>query len=143
MSEAECIDALKTGWNAVDENTDLFVAGEMGIGNTTSAAAIANALYGGDASDWVGRGTGIDNEGLKNKSLVVAAGLEKNASAIGNGLEALRCLGGRELAAIAGSIASARSKSIPVNFRWFYLYCCSRLFRSNSLRVFRSLCCWS
>lgn len=114
MSEAECIDALKKGWNAVDENTDLFVAGEMGIGNTTSAAAIANALYGGDASDWVGRGTGIDNEGLKNKSLVVAAGLEKNASAIGNGLEALRCLGGRELAAIAGSIASARSKSIPV-----------------------------
>ena len=75
---------------------------------------IRDSLYGGDASDWVGRGTGIDNEGLKNKSLVVAAGLEKNASAIGNGLEALRCLGGRELAAIAGSIASARSKSIPV-----------------------------
>ena len=114
MSETDCIDALRRGWNAVDENSDLFVAGEMGIGNTTSAAAIANALYGGTASDWVGRGTGVDNQGLKNKSLVVAAGLEKNPSAIGNGLEALRCLGGRELAAIAGSIASARSKSIPV-----------------------------
>ena len=99
---------------SLDENSDLFVAGEMGIGNTTSAAAIANALYGGTASDWVGRGTGVDNQGLKNKSLVVAAGLEKNPSAIGDGLEALRCLGGRELAAIVGSIASARSKSIPV-----------------------------
>ena len=114
MSEAECIAALITGWNAVDENCDLFVAGEMGIGNTTSAAAIANALFGGSALDWVGRGTGIDDQGLQNKARVVTAGLEKNTSAINNGLEALRCLGGREIAAMAGSIASARSKSIPV-----------------------------
>lgn len=114
MSEAEVVAALTAGWNAVDENADLFVAGEMGIGNTTPAAAIANALFGGAASDWVGRGTGVDDAGLENKARVVDAGLSANPSAIENGLEALRCLGGRELAAMAGAIASARAKSIPV-----------------------------
>jgi nicotinate-nucleotide--dimethylbenzimidazole phosphoribosyltransferase len=114
MSEAEVVSALTAGWNAVDENADLFVAGEMGIGNTTPAAAIANALFGGNANDWVGRGTGVDDAGVANKARVVAAGLAANPSAIENGLETLRCLGGRELAAMAGAIASARAKSIPV-----------------------------
>ena len=114
MSESEVVAALTAGWNAVDENADLFVAGEMGIGNTTPAAAIANALFGGAASDWVGRGTGVDDAGLENKARVVDAGLSANPTAIENGLEALRCLGGRELAAMAGAIASARAKSIPV-----------------------------
>lgn len=114
MSEAECVKALTIGWNAVDKSTDLFVAGEMGIGNTTSAAAISYALYGGAASDWVGRGTGIDDIGLEKKAQVVATSLISNPTSITNGIEALRCLGGRELAAIAGSIASARAKSIPV-----------------------------
>tara|TARA_B110000881_G_C18603657_1_gene537638 strand:+ start:2055 stop:3074 length:1020 start_codon:yes stop_codon:yes gene_type:complete len=114
MSEAECVKALTIGWNAVDKSTDLFVAGEMGIGNTTSAAAISYALYGGAASDWVGRGTGIDDIGLEKKAQVVATSLISNPTSITNGIEALRCLGGRELAAMAGSIASARAKSIPV-----------------------------
>ena len=114
MSEAECVKALTIGWNAVDKSTDLFVAGEMGIGNTTSAAAISHALYGGSASDWVGRGTGIDDIGLEKKAQVVATSLISNPTSTKNGIEALRCLGGRELAAMAGSIASARAKSIPV-----------------------------
>ncbi len=114
MSEAECVKALTIGWNAVDKSTDLFVAGEMGIGNTTSAAAISYALYGGSASDWVGRGTGIDDIGLEKKAQVVATSLISNPTSTKNGIEALRCLGGRELAAMAGSIASARAKSIPV-----------------------------
>ncbi len=123
MSEAECVTALSAGWNSVDETADLFVAGEMGIGNTTPAAAIANALFGGDASDWVGRGTGVDDAGVKNKACVVAAGLVANPSAVENGLETLRCLGGRELAAMAGAIASARAKSIPVILDGFI--CCA------------------
>jgi nicotinate-nucleotide--dimethylbenzimidazole phosphoribosyltransferase len=114
MSETECVAALTEGWNAVDPSADLFVAGEMGIGNTTPAAAIALALYGGTAADWVGRGTGVDDAGLENKARVVAAGLDANPTAVENGLETLRCLGGRELAAMAGAIASARAKSIPV-----------------------------
>ncbi|MCI2393601.1 nicotinate-nucleotide--dimethylbenzimidazole phosphoribosyltransferase [Aliiroseovarius sediminis] len=114
MTEVELLDALRTGWNAVDPDTDLLVVGEMGIGNTTSAAAIAHALFGGAPADWVGRGTGVDDAGLALKARVVAAGLEQNPTAQGNGAEALRCLGGRELAGVVGAIARARLDRIPV-----------------------------
>ena len=112
MDEAEVVSALQTGWNAVDADTELLVVGEMGIGNTTSAAAIANALFGGDAVDWTGRGTGVDDAGLSNKTRVVAEGVALHGT--DDALEVLRCLGGRELAAMAGAIASARAKNIPV-----------------------------
>lgn len=114
MDEAEVVAALLTGWNAVDPKADLLVTGEMGIGNTTSAAAIAYALLGGEAGDWTGRGTGVDEAGIMLKSQVVAEGLAANPTANGDGLEALRCLGGRELAAMAGAIARARVERIPV-----------------------------
>jgi nicotinate-nucleotide--dimethylbenzimidazole phosphoribosyltransferase len=114
MDEAGVVAALLTGWNAVDDSTDLLVTGEMGIGNTTSAAAIAHALYGGVPADWTGRGTGVDDAGLALKTRVVADGLAANPSAEKDGLEALRCLGGRELAAMAGAIARARVLGIPV-----------------------------
>ena len=114
MSEDECVEALKTGWAAVDKTSDLLVTGEMGIGNTTSAAAIALALYGGSGADWAGRGTGVDDAGLSRKAKVIEAGLNANPQAAGNGLEALRCLGGRELAAMVGAIAHARMLRIPV-----------------------------
>jgi nicotinate-nucleotide--dimethylbenzimidazole phosphoribosyltransferase len=112
MSEAEVVEALLTGWTAVDANTDLLVVGEMGIGNTTAGAAISHALFGGTAEDWVGRGTGVDDAGLAIKARVVAEGVAANPSR--DGLEVLRCLGGRELAAMAGAIARARVDRIPV-----------------------------
>ncbi len=111
MSEAEVVEALQTGWDAVDEASDLLVVGEMGIGNTTPAAAIATALFGGEAEDWTGRGTGVDDAGLANKARVVREGVALHSA---TGLEALRCLGGRELAAMAGAIVRARSLRIPV-----------------------------
>ncbi|MHA6267651.1 nicotinate-nucleotide--dimethylbenzimidazole phosphoribosyltransferase [Aliiroseovarius sp. CAU 1755] len=114
MDEADLLDALAIGWNAVDGRTDLLVTGEMGIGNTTSAAAIAFALFGGAPEDWVGRGTGVDDAGLDLKARVVGAGLQANPMAKGNGIEALRCLGGREVAAMAGAMARARVDRIPV-----------------------------
>lgn len=112
MSEAECVAALQTGWNAVDPQADLLVTGEMGIGNTTSAAALGCALFGGEAQDWTGRGTGVDDAGLAIKTRVVADGLALHDTS--DPLQALRCLGGRELAAMAGAIAAARSYAIPV-----------------------------
>ncbi|MEM7470784.1 MAG: nicotinate-nucleotide--dimethylbenzimidazole phosphoribosyltransferase [Pseudomonadota bacterium] len=112
MSEGDCVAALKVGWEAVDPNADLLVVGEMGIGNTTSAAAIGAALYGGAPEEWVGRGTGVDDAGLALKARVVAQGLD--AHDVTDPLEALRCLGGRELAAMAGAIAAARARHIPV-----------------------------
>ena len=112
MSEAEVVQALITGWTAVDPASDLVVTGEMGIGNTTSAAAVAAAVLGGTAEDWVGRGTGVDDAGLQRKVDAVAKGLALHD--VSDPLEALRCLGGRELAAMAGAIAAARSHRIPV-----------------------------
>ncbi len=112
MSEAELLSALQTGWQAVDPKSDLLVVGEMGIGNTTPAAAIACALFGGEAADWTGRGTGVDDAGLANKTRVVAEGVALHGS--DDGLEVLRCLGGREIAAMAGAIAAARVLRIPV-----------------------------
>lgn len=114
MTEDEVISALLVGWNAVDPAADLLVTGEMGIGNTTSAAAIANAVFGGAAEDWVGRGTGVDDAGLALKAQVVNEALVLHADVLRDPLEVLRCLGGRELAAMAGAIARARSLSIPV-----------------------------
>lgn len=112
MSESEVVLALIAGWAAVDPDADLLVTGEMGIGNTTSAAAVAAAVLGGDAADWTGRGTGVDDEGLARKTDVVARGLALHDTS--DPLEALRCLGGRELAAMAGAIAAARHHRIPV-----------------------------
>lgn len=114
MTEAEVVAALGAGWAAVDTRADLLVVGEMGIGNTTAAAAVSAALFGGEAADWVGRGTGVDDDGLTRKAQVVAAGLAANPAAAQDPLEALRCLGGRELAAMAGAIARARMLRIPV-----------------------------
>lgn len=114
MTEAEFVQALKIGWHAVDEQADLLAVGEMGIGNTTAAAAIALALFGGDAGDWVGRGTGLDDAGLGHKAEVVARAVAANAACRGNGLEVLRCLGGREIAAMAGAMARARALRVPL-----------------------------
>lgn len=114
MSEAEVVAALATGWAAVDAEADLLVVGEMGIGNTTPAAALAAALFGGAGADWVGRGTGVDDAGLARKARAVDAGLALHAPALGDALQVMRCLGGRELAAMAGAIARARSLRIPV-----------------------------
>lgn len=114
MTEEEVVDALVAGWTAVKDTSDLLVVGEMGIGNTTAAAAVAAALFGGDAADWTGRGTGVDDDGLNRKTAAVADGLALHADLIADPLEALRCLGGRELAAMAGAIARARSLRIPV-----------------------------
>jgi nicotinate-nucleotide--dimethylbenzimidazole phosphoribosyltransferase len=112
MGEDEVVEALITGWQAVDPNADLLAVGEMGIGNTTSAAAIGAALFGGEAHDWVGRGTGVDDAGLAIKARVVGEGLARHTPC--EPLEVLQRLGGRELAAMAGAIAAARQHGIPV-----------------------------
>ena len=114
MSDEELLQALRTGWTAVDSQADLLVVGEMGIGNTTPAAALACALFGGDAADWTGRGTGVDDAGLANKTRVVAEGIALHGGHIKDGLDALGRLGGREIAAMAGAIAAARVLRIPV-----------------------------
>ena len=112
MSEEELLAALKTGWDAVDPAPDLLVVGEMGIANTTAAAALVHAVFGGTAADWTGRGTGVDDAGLDLKTQVVSEGVALHGGH--DGVEVLRRLGGREIAAMAGAIAAARQMRIPV-----------------------------
>ena len=123
MNEEECVEALGIGWTSVDKNADLLVTGEMGIGNTTAAAAIALALFGGTGADWTGRGTGLDNQGIAHKAKVVEAGQTRHPDAKGDGLISLMALGGKEIAAMAGAIARARTLRIPVILDGFI--CCA------------------
>lgn len=114
LSDADLVAALAAGWEAVDPTADVFITGEMGIGNTTPAAAVACGLFGGTAEDWTGRGSGVDDKGLSVKTTVVKEGLARHAEALADPLEVLRRLGGRELAAMTGAIARARVARIPV-----------------------------
>lgn len=115
MSEDAFADAFNRGLIAVSGRIDVVALGEMGIGNTTAAAAVALALFGGTAGDWTGPGTGVHGAALERKRAVVEAGVARHdPAAAGDPLEVLRCLGGRELVAIAGAIVGARLARIPV-----------------------------
>jgi nicotinate-nucleotide--dimethylbenzimidazole phosphoribosyltransferase len=114
MNENECFVAFTRGREAVQQGTDLLCLGEMGIGNTTSAAAIYAALYGDSAEVWAGRGTGLDDSGLARKQDAITAGLALHNDFCGGPVEVLRRLGGREIAALAGAILEARLRPIPV-----------------------------
>jgi nicotinate-nucleotide--dimethylbenzimidazole phosphoribosyltransferase len=113
MDDGECARAMAYGMMAVEPGLDVLCLGEMGIANTTSAAALCMALFGGTASDWTGPGTGVAGAALARKTEVVAAGVARHNGA-GDSLEMLRCLGGLELAAIAGAIIAARFARTPV-----------------------------
>ena len=113
MDEREAGHAMSYGMMAVEPGLDVICLGEMGIANTTSASALACALFGGTAADWVGPGTGVAGDALKRKTEAVAAGIRRHKGA-GDPLDLLACLGGFELAAIAGAVIAARRARTPV-----------------------------
>ena len=113
MSGDEFEEAVSAGAAAVESvDADLLVVGEIGIGNTTAAAAVAAAVLGGEAGDWVGPGTGVVGAALARKCEVVQAALDRVGTV--PPLQALRRLGGRELAAMAGAVTAARRRRLPV-----------------------------
>ncbi|WP_137870471.1 nicotinate-nucleotide--dimethylbenzimidazole phosphoribosyltransferase [Sphingopyxis sp. 2PD] len=114
MRADECLDALNRGAAVVEADLDLVVLGEMGIGNSTAAAALCARSFGGDAAAWVGPGTGVDGHGVARKVEVVARALAFHGGAPVTAFETLRSVGGREIAAIAGAIVRARQLRIPV-----------------------------
>ncbi|MCI0466063.1 MAG: nicotinate-nucleotide--dimethylbenzimidazole phosphoribosyltransferase [Beijerinckiaceae bacterium] len=114
LEETEAAASFAFGMEAVTEGVDLLCLGEMGIGNTTIAAAIYYGLYGGAAADWAGRGTGIDDRGLTRKIAALEAAVARHKEHLADPLELMRRLGGREIAAIAGAIVAARKKRVPV-----------------------------
>ena len=113
FDEAGCAATIAFGMEAI-VGADLLCLGEMGIGNTTVASAVLNGLYGGSAEDWVGPGTGVDKAGLARKAETVRQAVARHEGHLGDPLEVLRRLGGREIAALAGAIMAARLQRIPV-----------------------------
>lgn len=114
MDEARCARAMAYGMMAAETGVDVLCVGEMGIGNTTAAAALCLALFGGRAEDWVGPGTGVQGEALKRKIETVRLGVERHRAASDDPLRILAALGGEELAAICGAVLAARMGRIPV-----------------------------
>eukprot|EP00775_Hariotina_reticulata_P010334 gene10334-10491_t len=100
---------------SMSHSSFVLCIGELGIGNTTAAAAVLAALTGAAPDEVCGRGTGVDDAGLAAKQAAVAAALSINQHHIGNGpLQALQAVGGLELAAMAGAYLEAASQCMPV-----------------------------
>lgn len=114
MSQQRFDEAITAGRNAVEQlDADLLVLGEMGIGNTTAAAAVTAAILGGATTSWVGRGTGVDEEGMARKCSAVDRAVTR-IKEIKDPLEILRQVGGAEIAAMAGALVAARLRRLPV-----------------------------
>lgn len=119
LNESELLDALNIGAHAVSAEIDVLCLGEMGIGNTTIAATLAAACFGGSGQDWAGAGTGLDNQGIAHKAKVIDQSLAryKQSTSHNNSkcaFDIMMHLGGRETAALVGAILAARQMRIPV-----------------------------
>ncbi|MGB1360879.1 MAG: nicotinate-nucleotide--dimethylbenzimidazole phosphoribosyltransferase [Alphaproteobacteria bacterium] len=119
MTEQECVNAISYGMTTVEPGIDVLCVGEMGIANTTSGAAMAYALFGGEAEHWTGPGTGVAGDALSNKIRVVEEGVNKHKDSFTidgkvDGLKVLQHLGGFELCAILGAIIAGRMANVPV-----------------------------
>lgn len=114
LDDQMCAATIAYGMEAVAGKPDLVGLGEMGIGNTTVAAALYAALYGGSGADWVGRGTGVDDDGLRRKADAVDRALALHKDELTHPLAILARLGGREIAAMLGALVAARHQKIPV-----------------------------
>jgi nicotinate-nucleotide--dimethylbenzimidazole phosphoribosyltransferase len=114
LDDKMCAATIAYGMEAIAGKPDLICIGEMGIGNTTVAAALYAALYGGSGAEWVGRGTGVDDAGLTRKADAVDRALARHAGELDHPLAILARLGGREIAAMLGALLAARHQKVPV-----------------------------
>lgn len=114
MTWDDCADSINQGMNAVDIQADIVLLGEMGIANTTVAAALCSGLFGDDPENWVGRGTGINDHQLAQKAMLIRAAVALHREQLDDPLNVLTVLGGHEQAAIFGAVLQARLHHIPV-----------------------------
>lgn len=113
MSEELVRRALASGAEHAPAQAQLFIGGEMGIGNTSAAAAMTSALLGLPAAATVGRGTGVDDPGLALKCSAVQRALDLHCADTLSALDILRCLGGLEIAALTGAYIACAQRGIP------------------------------
>ena len=114
MSERDCAATIAYGFESLEGQPDLLALGVIGAGIGTSAAAVACALYGGTANYWVRPGPLTPKDVSAARTELVDKALATHRGHLDDPLEALRCLGGRELAACVGAILAARIQSVPV-----------------------------
>jgi nicotinate-nucleotide--dimethylbenzimidazole phosphoribosyltransferase len=118
MSREQALQAIERGMalicREIDHGLDILGIGEMGIGNTTAAAAIATVLTGHDPAELVGRGTGLDDAGLLHKTDVVRRALARNRPDATDGLDILAKVGGFEIGGLVGAILTAAAHQRPV-----------------------------
>lgn len=114
LDDQMCAATIAYGMEAVAGKPDLIGLGDMGIGNTTVAAAIFAALYGGTGADWVRQGSGSHDAHRANKIDVVDRAVAFHAGQLDHPLAILARVGGREIAAILGAVIAARHQKVPV-----------------------------
>ena len=118
MTEEQFTAALNAGRDAAmrakESNASLFIGGEMGIGNTSSATAIACAILDMAPAALAGPGTGLDSDGVSRKVVTLKSALELHRSTYGNAREALRCMGGFEITALCGAFITCAQERLPV-----------------------------
>ena len=116
MSEARTANAMAYGMMAAEPGIDVLCLGEMGIANTTTAATLCAALFGGTGAEWAGPGTGVQGKALAHKIAVIDEALSHHRGLIEqrDPLALLAAVGGEEFAAIAGAVLAARMGRIPV-----------------------------
>ncbi len=113
-AEASVLEGFQQAAKLFAAGLDVLGTGDMGIGNTTPSAAIGAVITGADLDVMVGRGTGVDDEGLRQKREVVRKGIALNQPDQGDGLDVLAKVGGFEIGGIAGSILAAAFHHCPV-----------------------------
>ncbi|MBQ0901932.1 nicotinate-nucleotide--dimethylbenzimidazole phosphoribosyltransferase [Micromonospora sp. U21] len=118
LTRDEARAAVQTGIRIADELIEagaaILLTGDMGIGNTTPAAALIAAFTGADPLDATGRGTGVDDPTYARKVAVVRAALARHAPTPADPLGVLAAVGGLEHAALAGLILGAAARRTPV-----------------------------
>ena len=114
MTAAQLHQAMESGRDQVDGNSQLFIGGEMGIGNTTAAAAICCALLDVAPEQMAGPGTGLDPDGVSHKARVIGKALALHGDNLGNGFDVLQRLGGFEIAALTGAYIHCAQQGIAV-----------------------------
>ena len=114
LGDEDCAMAMAYGMMAVEPGIDVIALGEMGIANTAAASALCGLLFGGEATHWVGPGTGVTGAAFQRKIEAVDAAMRLHAPQTRDAVDSLRRVGGRELAAIAGAVIAARRARVPV-----------------------------
>ncbi len=116
MSKEEAEKSVEAGIKLVMElpEVDILGTGDMGIGNTTPSAAITAVVTGKSVEEVTGRGTGVDDAGLKKKVAAIKKGIEVNRPDAKDGLDLLSKIGGFEIGGLAGVILGAGMRKVPV-----------------------------